>query len=60
MLNIGNHVSSSKGYLAMGKEEVSLGGNVFLFFTRNPRGGKAKEIVPEDVAKFLAYQQERV
>ena len=59
MLNIGNHVSSSKGYLAMGKEEVSLGGNVFAFFTRNPRGGKAKEIVPEDVAKFLAYQQEQ-
>ena len=59
MLNIGNNVSSSKGYLAMGKEEVSLGGNVFAFFTRNPRGGKAKEIVPEDVAKFLAYQQEQ-
>ena len=59
MLNIGNHVSSSKGYLAMGKEEVSLGGNVFAFFTRNPSGGKAKEIVPEDVAKFLAYQQEQ-
>ena len=59
MLNIGNHVSSSKGYLAMGKEEVSLGGNVFAFFTRNPWGGKAKEIVPEDVAKFLAYQQEQ-
>ena len=59
MLNIGNHVSSSKGYLAMGKEEVSLGDNVFAFFTRNPRGGKAKEIVPEDVAKFLAYQQEQ-
>ena len=53
MLNIGNHVSSSKGYLAMGKEEISLGGNVFAVFTRNPRGGKGKDINPEDVGAFL-------
>lgn len=59
MLNIGNHVSSSKGYLAMGKEEISLGGNVFAFFTRNPRGGKAKDINPEDVAAFLKYKKEK-
>ena len=59
MLNIGNHVSSSKGYLAMGKEEISLGGNVFAFFTRNPRGGKAKDINPEDVAAFLQYKEEK-
>ena len=59
MLNIGNHVSSSKGYLAMGKEEISLGGNVFAFFTRNPRGGKAKDINPEDVAAFLKYKEEK-
>ncbi|MDD7678634.1 MAG: deoxyribonuclease IV [Anaerovibrio sp.] len=59
MLNIGNHVSSSKGYLAMGKEEISLGGNVFAFFTRNPRGGKAKDITPEDVAAFLKYKEEK-
>ena len=39
MFYIGNHVSSSKGFLAMGKQETKLGGNVFAFFTRNPRGG---------------------
>lgn len=59
MLNIGNHVSSSKGYLAMGKEEIGLGGNVFAFFTRNPRGGRAKEIDPEDVERFLQYKAEQ-
>ena len=38
MIYIGNHVSSSKGYEAMGKQEVALGGDTFAFFTRNPRG----------------------
>ena len=42
MLTIGCHLSSSKGYLAMGKEAVSIGANTFQFFTRNPRGGNAK------------------
>lgn len=55
---IGNHLSSSGGYLAMGKKAVELGGNTFAFFTRNPRGGKAKEIVPSDVDKFLQYAKE--
>lgn len=54
MLKIGCHLSSSKGYVAMGKDALSIGANVFQFFTRNPRGGKAKEINPEDVSKFLA------
>lgn len=58
MFYIGNHLSSSKGYEAMGRQAVKLGGNVFAFFTRNPRGGKAKEIKEEDVAKFLAYAKE--
>lgn len=58
MLNIGNHVSSSKGYLAMGKEITSIKGNVFAFFTRNPRGGKAKDINESDVKKFLEYKKE--
>lgn len=58
MLNIGNHVSSSKGYLAMGKEITSIKGNVFAFFTRNPRGGKAKEINESDVKQFLEYKKE--
>ena len=39
MIYIGNHVSVSKGYLAMGRHESSLGGNTFAFFPRNPRGG---------------------
>lgn len=58
MLNIGYHVSSSRGYLAMGQECTAVGGNVFAFFTRNPRGGKAKDIVQSDVDKFLLYKEE--
>lgn len=59
MLNIGYHVSSSKGYLAMGKECRAVDGNVFAFFTRNPRGVKAKDIDPADVQKFLQYKSEQ-
>lgn len=58
MFYIGNHLSASKGYEAMGKQAVKLGGNVFAFFTRNPRGGQAKEIKQEDVEKYLAYAKE--
>lgn len=58
MLYIGNHTSSSKGYMAMGRQMLANGGNTFAFFTRNPRGGKAKEIDPEDVRKFLELEQE--
>lgn len=58
MLNIGNHISSSGGFLAMGKEAVSLDANVFAFFTRNPRGGRAKAISPDDVKSFKAYCKE--
>ncbi len=58
MLYIGNHTSSSKGYEAMGKQMVKNGGNTFAFFTRNPRGGKAKEIDPSDVGKFLTLAGE--
>ena len=59
MLYIGNHTSSSKGYAAMGRQIVKNGGNTFAFFTRNPRGGKAKEIKPEDVEKFLEIAKEQ-
>ena len=52
-LTIGSHISSSKGYEAMGKTAVYMGADTFAFFTRNPRGGKAKEIKPEDVEKVL-------
>ena len=58
MLYIGNHTSSSKGYLAMGKQMLANGGNTFAFFTRNPRGGNAKAIDPADVAKFLELARE--
>lgn len=58
MLKIGCHLSSSKGYLAMGKDAVKIGANVFQFFTRNPRGGKAKEINEDDVKKFLDFASE--
>lgn len=58
MLTIGCHLSSSKGYLAMGKTAVSIGANTFQFFTRNPRGGSAKAINPEDVKAFLSYAQD--
>ena len=58
MLYIGNHTSSSKGYTAMGRQMLANGGNTFAFFTRHPRGGKAKEIDPEDVKKFLELEQE--
>ena len=56
MLNIGYHVSSAQGYLAMGKATRMVDGNVFAFFTRNPRGGKAKDIDENDVASFLDYK----
>lgn len=53
MLHIGCHLSSVKGFEHMGKEALSIGADTFQFFTRNPRGGKAKDIDPEDVKKFL-------
>lgn len=55
MLKIGCHLSSSKGYAAMGREARRIGADTFQFFTRNPRGGSAKQIDPEDVAEFLAF-----
>ena len=55
MLRIGCHLSSSKGYLAMGKDAEKIDGGTFQFFTRNQRGGKAKEIDPEDVKAFLDF-----
>ena len=54
MIYAGSHISSSKGYEAMGKQIRKLGGDTFAFFTRHPRGGKAKELDPEDAGKFLA------
>ncbi len=53
MLNIGCHLSSSSGFANMGKEALEIGANTFQFFTRNPRGSKAKNIDKSDVDKLL-------
>ncbi len=58
-LTIGCHLSSAKGYLHMAKTAVSIGASTFQFFTRNPRGGKAKALDPEDIAAFHAYAEEQ-
>ena len=56
MLYLGCHLSSSKGFAAMGRTALSIGANTFQFFTRNPRGGAAKEIVPADAAALVQMQ----
>ena len=53
MLNIGCHLSISKGYENMGKEALKIEANTFQFFTRNPRGGKIKELNIEDINNLL-------
>lgn len=58
MLRIGCHLSCSKGYLAMGREAVRIGANTFQFFTRNPRGGKAKDLDLADVRAYLEFAGE--
>lgn len=55
MLHIGCHLSSSKGFLAMGKEAVKLDADTFQYFTRNPRGSKAKAIDPQDVERYREF-----
>ncbi len=55
---IGCHLSCSKGYENMAREAASIGANTFQFFTRNPRGGKAKEIDPADIAAYDALAEE--
>ncbi|MBE7719290.1 deoxyribonuclease IV [Lacrimispora indolis] len=58
MLTIGCHLSSSKGYFAMGKEAVKIDANTFQFFTRNPRGTRAKAMNPEDVNRYLDFARD--
>jgi len=58
MFTIGCHLSASKGYLEMAKNAKKIGANTFQFFTRNPRGGAAKEIDEEDVRKYLEFSKE--
>ncbi|MDL2242627.1 deoxyribonuclease IV [Bacteroidales bacterium OttesenSCG-928-K03] len=57
MFYIGCHLSSSKGFLNMGEEALSIGANVFQFFTRNPRGGKAKDIDESDVQAYINFSK---
>ncbi len=55
---IGNHLSSTKGFEHMGKEALKLDAKPFAFFTRNPRGGAAKEIDPEDALRLRKLMEE--
>ena len=57
MLYLGCHLSSSKGFAAMGRTARSIGANTFQFFTRNPRGGAAKDIDPADAAALAGMQR---
>lgn len=59
MLHIGSHISSAGGYEAMGRQAIKLGADTFAFFTRNPRGGRAKEIDPEDVERYRKLAEEK-
>lgn len=59
MLRIGCHISSSKGFLAMGRAAQSISAGTFQFFTRNPRGGAAKELDVADVEAMNAYCKEQ-
>ena len=58
MLTIGCHLSAAKGFQHMGKDALAIGANTFAFFTRNPRGGKAKAIDQQDVKKLLDIMEE--
>lgn len=58
MLRIGCHLSSSGGFLAMGKTAVSIGANTFQFFTRNPRGGAAKPLDLDDIAAYIDFAEQ--
>lgn len=58
MLNIGCHLSLSKGYEAMGEDALKIDANTFQFFTRNPRGGSAKEILPEDAEALKGLMEQ--
>lgn len=58
MLKIGCHLSVSNGYESMGKDALSIGANTFQFFTRNPRGSKAKDIDLEDVEELIKLTKE--
>jgi len=54
MIYIGCHLSVTRGYEAMGRTMLEFGGNTFAWFTRNPRGGKTRDVDPEDAAALNA------
>lgn len=58
MLHIGYHESTSNGLEGLGIEALEVGADTFAFFTRNPRGGKAKDIDPSDAEKLNALRKE--
>ena len=58
MIYLGCHLTSSKGYENMAKEAVSINADTLQFFTRNPRGGRAKAIDPEDVKRYIRIAEE--
>ena len=58
MLNIGCHLSTTKGYENLGKEAMKIGANTFQYFTRNPRGGKAKDIDEKDILALRNLMEE--
>ena len=59
MVYLGCHLTSSKGYENMAKEAISINADTFQFFTRNPRGGKAKAIDENDVDKYIKLAEEQ-
>ena len=58
MVWLGCFLSSSKGYAWMGETALSIDADTFQFFTRNPRGSKAKELDPKDAAALVALMEE--
>ncbi len=59
MIYIGCHLSVTNGYEAMGRQMLSFGGNTFSWFTRNPRGGKSKDVIPSDVKALADILEEK-
>lgn len=57
-MHIGCHLSSSKGFAAMGRQALELGADTFQFFTRNPRGSRAKDLDEADAAALTALMAE--
>ena len=58
MIYLGCHLTSSKGFENMAKEAISINADTLQFFTRNPTGGRAKEIDPEDAARYRKLAEE--